>query len=176
MSSPVVFVDSGVLLASFDGRDSALQRAVQTWLAWCWRLRAGRISTQVLNEFYNAALSAAGASVAIEGIPLQPGGAQNAASASASALAVTPQQIRAHVRRLRAWQPPHLDRYAVDGAWDLQDRYGLSYWNALIVSSAQQQGCTHVLSLEFPHGSRFDALQVVHPERALPEQLRLVAL
>ena len=35
------------------------------------------------------------------------------------------QQVRAQVRRLRVWLPPHLDAYTVDGAWDLQDRYGL---------------------------------------------------
>ena len=42
--------------------------------------------------------------------------------------------MRAQVRRLRVWLPPHLDAYTVDGAWDLQDRHGLGYWDALILS------------------------------------------
>jgi predicted nucleic acid-binding protein len=161
MSGALVFVDSGVLLASFDGRRPALQVAVQSWLAWCWRARTGRISTQVLNEFYNAAM----------GLTQSAQAAPTVAAPTVAAPAVTAHQIRGHVRRLRVWQPPHLDRYAVDGAWDLQDRYGLSYWNALIVSSAQQQGCTHLLSLEFAHGTLFDALQVVHPEQLSPSQI-----
>ena len=36
MEQPIVFVDSNVLLASFDSRDAALQTAAQDWLRWCW--------------------------------------------------------------------------------------------------------------------------------------------
>jgi predicted nucleic acid-binding protein len=145
MSEPIVFVDSNVLIAVHDARDAALQKAAQSWLAWCWKNRAGRISTQVLNEFYEGSVKV---------------------FALGETTKVTPTHVRLHVRRLREWQPPHLDRYAVDGAWDLQDRHGLSYWNALIVSSALQQGCTHLLSLELPSlapAGEFDGLRVISP-------------
>ena len=148
MTAPLVFVDSGVLLATVDGADPVRQTAARTWVAWCWQARTGRISTQVLNEFYNAAMQRFG----------RAGG-------------VSPAHIRTHVRRLREWQPPHLDRYAVDGAWDLQDRHGLSYWTALIVSSAQQQGCSHLLSLEIPAGQSFDGVQVISPQGAQPTDI-----
>ena len=148
MTAPLVFVDSGVLLATVDGTDAARQLAAQAWVAWCWQQRTGRISTQVLNEFYNGAMQK-----------------------FAKSGAVSPAHIRTHVRRLREWQPPHLDRYAVDGAWDLQDRYGLSYWNALIVSSAQQQGCAYLLSLEIPAGQSFDGLQIISPLGKQPSEL-----
>jgi predicted nucleic acid-binding protein len=157
MSEPIVFVDSNVLIAAHDARDLALQKAAQAWLTWCWKKRAGRISTQVLNEFYEGS---------VRTFSLGP------------TSAVTPAQVRLHVRRLREWQPPHLDRYAVDGAWDLQDRHGLSYWNALIVSSALQQSCTHLLSLELhslakagASSKEFDGLQVIHPSQTQPQAL-----
>jgi predicted nucleic acid-binding protein len=147
--TPIVFVDSNVLLASYDGRDEALQTAAREWVKWCWQKRAGRISTQVLNELYEGAVRAFGLT------PQTP---------------TTPAHVRLHVRRLREWQPPHLDRYAVDGAWDLQDRHGLTYWNALIVSSALQQSCTHLLSLELPLGE-LDGIQIISPLTLRPQDL-----
>jgi predicted nucleic acid-binding protein len=156
MTAPLVFVDSGVLLATFDARDAALQTAARTWVAWCWKQRAGRISTQVLNEFYNGALKMFG--------PL-------GTHAHSAGIAITPAQVRTHVRRLRAWQPPHLDRYAVDGAWDVQDRYGLGYWDALIISSALQQGCSYLLSLEVPTTLEADGLQIIHPQATQPPDI-----
>jgi predicted nucleic acid-binding protein len=147
---PIVFVDSNVLLAAFDSRDAALQTAAQSWLRWCWQKRAGRISTQVLNEFYEGAVKA---------------------FALTEHTPITPVHVRLHVRRLREWQPPHLDRYAVDGAWDLQDRLGLTYWNALIVSSAVQQSCTHLLSLELPAGSQMEGIRIISPLDLSPESL-----
>jgi predicted nucleic acid-binding protein len=156
MTAPLVFVDSGVLLGTFDARDAALQAAARTWVAWCWKQRTGRISTQVLNEFYNGALQMFG-----------PTGTHTGAAGTA----VTPAQVRTHVRRLRAWQPPHLDRYAVDGAWDVQDRYGLGYWDALIISSALQQGCSYLLSLELPTTLGADGLQIIHPQATQPTHI-----
>ena len=81
------------------------------------------------------------------------------------------QQVRAQVRRLRVWLPPHLDAYTVDGAWDLQDRYGLGYWDALIVSSAHQQGCRYLLTEALPHDQVLDAVRAINPFVLAPNEL-----
>ena len=47
-----VFVDTNVLIYALDPRNAAKQRAAQAWLTRCWQERSGRVSTQVLNEFY----------------------------------------------------------------------------------------------------------------------------
>ena len=47
-----VFVDTNVLIYALDARDKAKQSAAQAWLTRCWRERTGRVSMQVLNEFY----------------------------------------------------------------------------------------------------------------------------
>ena len=47
-----VFVDTNVLIYALDPRNAAKQHAAQSWLARCWQERSGRVSTQVLNEFY----------------------------------------------------------------------------------------------------------------------------
>jgi predicted nucleic acid-binding protein len=134
----LVFVDTNVLLYTYDDRDPIKRDRAREWVRWCWRSRTGRISSQVLNELYNNAITKFR-----EAIPLQ--------------------QARSEVRRLRLWQPPHLDTYTVDGAWNLQDRYPLSYWDALIVSSAHQQGCTHVLTEDLQHGQTIDSVRIVNP-------------
>lgn len=144
--SALVFVDTNVLLATYDDRDPTRQARAREWVSWCWRGRSGRISTQVLNELYNNAITV-------------------------FAKTATVQQARTQVRRLRLWQPPHLDTYTVDGAWDLQDRHGLGYWDALIVSSAHQQGCAYLLSDVLEHGRQIDAVRVVNPYRSTPAEL-----
>jgi predicted nucleic acid-binding protein len=144
--SALVFVDTNVLLATYDERDLAKQAQARAWVGWCWQTRAGRISTQVLNELYNNAITRFRSTVTVH-------------------------KARTQVRRLRLWQPPHLDTYTVDGAWDLQDRYPLSYWDALIVSSAHQQGCTYLLSEDLPHDQQIDAVRVLNPYLSTPAQL-----
>ena len=67
------------------------------------------------------------------------------------------------MRNLRHWQPPHLEINVIDGAWALQDSHGLDYWDALIVSSAQAQGCHYLLSEDLPHQQRFESVQVINP-------------
>nr|WP_216842293.1 PIN domain-containing protein [Acidovorax sp. SRB_14] len=141
-----IFVDTEVLLASVDDRDPARRARAREWMAFCWQTRSGRISSQVLNELYNQAIQR------FKGPQVL-------------------QRVRAQVRRLRVWLPPHLDAYTVDGAWDLQDRYGLSYWDALILSSAHQQGCRCLLTEALPHGQQMDAVQTINPFLVVPTEL-----
>ena len=142
----LVFVDTNVLLHTYDDRDKAKQARAREWVTWCWKAKAGRISTQVLNELYNNAITKFRKTVTVH-------------------------QARTEVRRLRLWQPPHLDTYTVDGAWDLQDRYALGYWDALILSSAHQQGCTYLLSEDLQHGQMMDAVKVINPFLVTPQEL-----
>ena len=141
----LVFVDTNVHLYTKDARDAAKQIRANEWLTWCWTQRAGRISTQVLNEYYNNAITKFKAVVAVE-------------------------KAREQVRMLRLWQPPHLDTYTVDGAWAMQDKYKLSYWDALIMSSAQQQGCSYLLSEDMQHLQTYDTVQVINPFLMTPAE------
>lgn len=146
MSAPLVFVDTPVFLYTADERDLTRQACARAWVRWCWSQRVGRISTQVLNELYHNAITRFRARMPV-------------------------QQARAQVRGLRQWQPPHLDTFVIDGAWALQDSHAIGYWDALIVSSAQQQGCRYLLSEDFEHLQRFDSVQVLDPFRIGPDDL-----
>jgi predicted nucleic acid-binding protein len=149
--SALVFVDTNVHLYTKDTRDAAKQIRANEWLTWCWTQRAGRTSTQVLNEYYNNALTKFKAVVTVE-------------------------RAREQVRMLRLWQPPHLDSYTVDGAWAMQDKYKLSYWDALIMSSAQQQGCRYMLSEDMQHLQTYDTVQVINPFLIAPTEFLAFAV
>ena len=47
-----VFVDANILIYSEDSADPAKQKAAIDWLGVLWQRGVGRLSTQVLNEFY----------------------------------------------------------------------------------------------------------------------------
>ncbi len=51
MTGPV-FVDTNVFVYQSDASDSEKQARAAEWCATLWRLRAGRVSVQVLLELY----------------------------------------------------------------------------------------------------------------------------
>ncbi|MDH3404718.1 MAG: VapC toxin family PIN domain ribonuclease, partial [Acidobacteriota bacterium] len=60
----------------------------------------------------------------------------------------------------------------VEGAWALQDRFALSFWDALIVSAARVSGCRMLLTEDLQNGQRFEELEVVNPFQRPPEPAR----
>ncbi|HSI48968.1 MAG TPA: PIN domain-containing protein [Ideonella sp.] len=149
MSSPpsvTVLVDSHLLLHAVDDLDPAKRDQARAWIAACWTRRCGRVSTQVLNEFYFHAR-------------------KKFSSANAAG------DARAVVRRYQHWKPWAADQATVETAWAIESRYGLGYWDALIVASAQHQGCRYVLSEDMPQDQLIDGVMIVNPFLVGPELL-----
>src|SRR6202051_4302948 len=99
MTAPV-FVDSNVFLYAMDEADLKKQQAARNWRAELWKNRRGRISFQVLGEFY------------VNAVQKRPEAREEA---------------RAEVRDLLAWNPITADSALLDLGWKIQDRYQLSY-------------------------------------------------
>lgn len=70
---------------------------------------------------------------------------------------------REEVRRYAVWQPWAIDQTTIELAFAVESRYGLSYWDALIIASAQHLGCQYVLSEDMAHGQNYGALRVINP-------------
>lgn len=51
-------------------------------------------------------------------------------------------------------------------ALDVRERYGFSFYDALVVAAALDAGCTRLLSEDLQHGQRIGDLTVVDPFRA----------
>lgn len=142
----LVFVDTNVLVYWLDSADATKQQAASTWLQELWSRRAGRLSFQVLLEFYVTVTQKL-------------------------ATQVEAQEARAITQSLLAWDPLVTDRRTIAGAWALQDRYQLSWWDALIVASAQLAGCRYLLTEDLQHGQDLGGVEVVNPFQASAEQL-----
>ena len=105
----LVFVDSNVLLYSEDSANAAKQQRAVDWLDALWTRRCGRLSIQVLSEFYTNATRG-----------LQP--------------AMPAGDARAEVRRYQRWQPWPIDHATVETAWAIESRFGFDHPDALLLS------------------------------------------
>lgn len=133
-----VFVDTNVLVYRRDTSEGVKSDQAAEWLRGLWASRAGRLSLQVLHEYYVTTTT-----------KLDPG--------------LAPAVAREDVRDLMAWDPAVLDLETLEGAWAVQERFGLSFWDGLIVSSAQRARCDLLLTEDLQEGLDLDGMVVVNP-------------
>jgi predicted nucleic acid-binding protein len=139
-----VFVDTNVLIYALDPTDLVNQRAAQAWRSDLWNRENGRISFQVLQEFY--------AKVSYKWPSAR-------------------KEARDEVRDLLAWRPVSVSADILNNAWTFQDRYQLSFWDALIVAAAKSLSCRYLLTEDFHPGQNLDGLIVVSPFLSDPSSL-----
>lgn len=132
------FVDTNVPVYAADTSHPDKQPRAAAWMAYLWRTRSGRVSFQVLQEYYVTVTR-----------KLVPGMPREAA--------------RSDVRSLLAWNPLPVEATVVEEAWMIEERYKLSWWDALIVASAQSTGCSWLLTEDLQEGQSFDGVRVVNP-------------
>jgi predicted nucleic acid-binding protein len=138
------------LLQAFDERDAARQARAREWLVACWQRRCGRLSSQVLHEFY-----------------------VTARMRFASAIAAG--DARSEVRRYQQWKPWLVDQPTVETAWAVESRNGIGYWDALMVAAAQHMGCQWLLTERLAHDRLFENVRIVNPFLAGPDLLDVPA-
>ncbi len=134
----LVFVDTNVLVYARDAHDATKHAAARAWMTSLWSERTGRLSTQVLSEYYVTLTH-----------KLRP--------------AVDAEDAWADVRRLRAWNPQSLDMEVLTEARELQRRYRLGWWDCLVAASAIRQSCAILLSEDFQDGMNLGPLKVLNP-------------
>jgi len=142
--SGLVFVDTNVLLYAVDVGDKRKHDAAMAWRRRLWETRQGRVSFQVLQEFY------------------------------ANVFRKWPQSLdsaRVEILDLFAWQPVVISAEILKSSWKIQDRYGISFWDALIVAAAKSSNCSFLLSEDFQSAFDFGGLRVINPFRAQPNDI-----
>jgi predicted nucleic acid-binding protein len=143
-----VFVDTNVLVYSRDASEPRKQKQALAWMKELWDTGRGILSFQVLQEFYVTVTE-----------KLKPG--------------LDSKSARDDVRALLAWRPREVDARLIDGAWAIQDRYRLSWWDSLIVSAAQLEECQYLLTEDLRETQEFGGVRVVNPFLRSPESLNL---
>jgi predicted nucleic acid-binding protein len=142
MTGPV-FVDTNVLVYSRDPSDPAKQQQAAEWLAALWDGGSGRLSVQVLQEFYVTLVR-----------KLDP--PANRAD------------VRDDIAALATWNPVATDPALFETAWAVEDRYGFSWWDALIVAQALAAGCDTLLTEDLRHDQDVFGIRIVNPFREGP--------
>lgn len=132
-----VFVDSNIFVYRLDTSEPEKAPLADRWIETIWHRRKGRVSTQVLSEVF------------VNLTRLSPG--------------LDREEARRYVEALFAWNPVPVDARLVRSAFSLQDRYSLSWWDALIVAAARRAACRYLLSEDLQSGQRFDGTEVVNP-------------
>jgi predicted nucleic acid-binding protein len=140
MTDPI-FVDTNVLIYALDEGDPRKKQAAWGWRAELWRTQRGRVSFQVLQEFY-----------------------VNVTRKWPTAR----DEARAEVRDLLAWRPVVLDAEVFEVCWKTQDRYQLSFWDAMIVAAAKSASCRYLLTEDLQPNQELDGIVVVNPFRTDP--------
>lgn len=132
------FVDTNLLVYARDTGAGDKHAHARAWMDRLWQTAEGRLSTQVLNEYYVTVTR-----------KLEPG--------------MTTDDARADVRDLMAWRPIAVDPALVLEAWAIEDRFGFSHWDSLIVAAAHALGCRHLVSEDLQGRQDLDGLIVVNP-------------
>jgi predicted nucleic acid-binding protein len=142
-----VFVDTNVLVYCRDASEPRKQQQAMGWMAHLWSTRTGKLSYQVLLEFYITVTA-----------KLQPGLDQDDA--------------RKDVLSFLAWKPIVVNERVLENAWLIQDSYQISWWDALVVSAAQLADCRYLLTEDLQETQEFDSLQVINPFHVEPASLK----
>jgi predicted nucleic acid-binding protein len=143
MTAPV-FVDTNVFIYAVDRADAHKHRAAREWRDDLWKSRLGRTGFQVLQEFF--------------------------INVTQKALA-SRDDARAEVRDLLSWNPVPVSALTLERGWKIQDRYKVSFWDALVVAAATQASCGYLLTEDLQAGQDFDGVVVVDPFRVGPDAI-----
>ena len=130
------FVDTNILIYAFDATAGDKRRVAVELITRLWLDRRGCISLQVLQEFYVAATKK---------------------------LILEPEQAALQVNRLGRWS---VHRPSVDdvlGAIELHRSHSVSFWDGMILRSAQASQCSILWSEDMSGGQRWGNLEVRNP-------------
>ncbi len=132
------FVDTNVLVYAHDQSAGEKYKQAQTLIQKLWASGNGCLSIQVLQEFYVTVTKKVTHPLDIK----------------------TATQIVEDLSFWKIYAP-----YAQDvlGAIDLQQRYQLSFWDAMIVWSAAQLNCTTLWSEDLNPGQVYEGVWLLNP-------------
>ena len=141
MNGDRYFVDSNVLLYTYEKSELAKRAQAKAWLAWLWENANGAVSWQVLQEFYFNALRK---------------------------FAVPADAARDLVKFMSLWSPPDVTMGLLERAWHWTDQAHVTFWDALIVAAAERTKCRYLLSEDFQTGRQFGSITILNPFETSP--------
>jgi predicted nucleic acid-binding protein len=136
--SDKVFVGTNILMYAHDSAAGAKHQRAKALLERLWQERSAAISTQVLQELaVNLRRKVA--------VPL------------------TTKAVQEIVADYLTWQVVVNDGTAIREALDFEERYGISFWDALIVQAANTVGASILYTEDLSDGQHYGSVRVENP-------------
>lgn len=132
------FVDKNILMYAHDTAAGAKHDRAKALVEQLWRDRTGAVSTQVLQELCVNLRRKAGRRL-------------------------DARATREIVVDYLSWHVVVNDGGAIVEALELEDRYKISFWDALVVQAAQTAGAEVLYSEDLSEGQRYGSVRVVNP-------------
>ena len=132
------FVDTNIFVYAYDNANTKKQQQARKLIQQLWQQRAGCASIQVLQEFFVTTTRKLAN-------PLAPADAT---------------QIISDLGLWRIHQPKVED---VLSAIQIQQRHQLSFWDSMIVRSANQLGCTIIWTEDLNDGQQIEGCEIRSP-------------
>jgi predicted nucleic acid-binding protein len=133
-----VFVDSNILIYAHDSDAGARRQRAADRLRELWDTQSGRLSTQVLQEFYLNVTQKIR-------FPL------NRSSA------------REVVRNYTPWVHSLITPDTVIRASEIAEIWHVSFWDSMILAAAEQDQAVQLLSEDLSHGQVIAGVKIVNP-------------
>ena len=135
---PRHFVDTNILIYAYDTSAGVKHQRAKELLSTLWVEKNGCLSVQVLQEFYVVATQK-------------------------MKKPLSPQMAAQIIVDLEVWRIHAPQVHDVLNAIELQQRYQISFWDAMIVNSALALDCTTLWSEDLNHLQIYQQVQVQNP-------------
>jgi len=132
------FVDTNILLYAHDRSAGVKHERARKLIEHLWATGEGVVSTQVLQELC----------VNLRKKVSRP---------------LPSEEIRRLVEDYLAWEVVTNDATSVVEALDIEKRFKISYWDALVIHAAWRAGAAVLYSEDLAQAQRYDSLQGVNP-------------
>ena len=132
------FVDSNILIYAHDLDAGMRQQRAADYLDRLWLDNTGRLSTQVLQEFY-----------------------VNVTQKIRSPLSKP--TAREVVQDYESWVQSYITTSTVVRASEISEIWQISFWDGLILAAADEAGASELLSEDMNHGQLVAGIRIVNP-------------
>jgi predicted nucleic acid-binding protein len=132
------FVDTNILVYGHDRSAGGKHKAAQALLEGLWDSGRGVLSTQVLQEFCVNLRRKAGRPLSGD-------------------------EIVRLIQDYSSWEMVVNTPQSIVHALDVEGRYKISFWDALIVQAAESSGAAILYSEDLADGQRYGSVRVVNP-------------
>jgi predicted nucleic acid-binding protein len=132
------FVDTNILVYAHDLDAGEKYEMARKAVSKLWESRTGVVSTQVLQELY-------------------------VTLTRKTRMPLDKPTVRRIIKSYAGWEVVVNDSEIILQASDIEDAYGLSFWDALIISAAYSKDVAKILTEDLQHGQHVEGILIVNP-------------